>query len=165
MVSGTHVTSFMKDTVVTIAPDALVVDAARKMRDHRIGSVVVAEDGEVCVGILTERDIISKAVSLGLDCAAVRVHEIMTSQLIFATVDDTMEQAQNMMAQNNIRHLPILSDGKAVGMISSRDAMGYQLNVAYAEIRRSAKLLGDLETRHPGISQIQMDSHGRVVFD
>jgi len=68
------------------------------------------------------------------------------------------------MADHNIRHLPIVESGRALGMISSRDVLAHQLATVQAVARQQSKLLHDLEHQHPGISHIVKDGFGRVVI-
>ncbi|ARM74800.1 CBS domain-containing protein [Acidianus manzaensis] len=106
--------------VVTINKGTHSIDAAKKMAEHNIGSLIIM-DNEKLIGIITERDIIralGKGISLDLP-----VEEIGTTKnLITINENDSIYKAAELMAKNNIRHLIVTNnDGKLVGIISIRD--------------------------------------------
>jgi len=149
--------------VLTIRAGETVVAAARKMRDHHVGCLVVL-DNVAIVGILTERDIINKVLAAPLDPAVTRVADVMTRSIVSCRLDTSVSQARHIMAAHGIRHLPIMEDGMPVGMISSRDILCHELTKARAIVARQSRLLHDLERAHPGISQLRRDPAGRVVI-
>jgi CBS domain-containing protein len=106
--------------VVMIDPDATVLDAARMMNEHRIGSLVVAVDGELA-GIFTERDIMRRVVADQKDPARTRVREVMTTPVACATPQTTSDELAITMREKRIRHIPVIDDGKVVGMVSIGD--------------------------------------------
>ena len=107
--------------VVTIAPDATVGDAISILADHRIGAIVVSGSGNNVDGILSERDYARKVLLRGRSSRETPVREIMTSDVIFATPDQTVEDCMTLMTHKRIRHLPVLSDDRLVGVISIGD--------------------------------------------
>jgi CBS domain-containing protein len=150
--------------VLTVDPDQSVAEAAEKMRSHNIGCLVVIGQAERIVGILTERDIISKVVAVGGDAKDVLVAEVMTRKIVACSLDTPLSRAQQIMAQHGIRHLPIVENGRPVGMISSRDMLAHQLQAVQAVVRRQGMVLHQLEKEHPGITRIETDRAGRVVI-
>jgi CBS domain-containing protein len=108
-------------TVYYIVPDSSITDAMGYMKDKRIGAVSVKADDELA-GILTERDILWK-LDLQDDLSLVKVESIMTPVEDIVTVNPSvdLEECFNLMDVHRIRHLPVLEDGKLVGMISIRD--------------------------------------------
>jgi CBS domain-containing protein len=110
-----------QSTVYSIAPDDSITDALSYMKEKDIGAVSVKTDDELA-GILTERDILWKC-DLRDDLSAVKVATIMTPAAKIITVNPSvdLEECFNLMDVHRIRHLPVVQDGKQVGMISIRD--------------------------------------------
>ena len=107
-------------TVHTIAPTALVFDALKLMADKGIGALLVTE-GEAIAGIFTERDYARKIALMGRTSSVTQVRDVMTSAVRFVRPDQTSEQCMQIMSNNRLRHLPVLNNGKLVGMISIGD--------------------------------------------
>ncbi|MBU2522790.1 MAG: CBS domain-containing protein [Nanoarchaeota archaeon] len=106
--------------VKTISLGSSVKDAARKMNDHNIGSLIVL-DGKKLVGIITERDILGKITALDKTPSKIPVSNIMTSKVIVTRPDDFIDDAVYLMIKNKIKKLPVIEDGEVVGMITSTD--------------------------------------------
>ena len=104
-------------TVYTIAPSASVLDALTLMADKGIGALLATE-GEAIVGIFTERDYARKIALMGRTSAVTQVKDVMTSAVLFVRPDQSSEQCMQLMSSNRLRHLPVLDNGKLVGMIS-----------------------------------------------
>ena len=107
-------------TVHTITPAASVLDALRLIAAKSIGPPIVTE-GEAIVGIFTERDYARKIALMGRTSAVTQVKDVMTSAVMFVKPDQTSEQCMQIMSNNRLRHLPVLNNGKLVGMISIGD--------------------------------------------
>ncbi|MEO8408366.1 MAG: CBS domain-containing protein [Oxalobacteraceae bacterium] len=107
-------------TVWTIAPTALVLEAVQLLADKGIGALLVVE-GEQVLGIVTERDYARKVHIKGLSSDDTPVHAIMTSPVMYVRPDQTNEQCMALMTENRLRHLPVMDDGKLVGLISIGD--------------------------------------------
>jgi CBS domain-containing protein len=110
----------MTRELLTIEPDAALVEATRRMASRGVGAVVVLE-GERLAGILTERDIL-KAVAGGLRPDA-RVSEWMTRHPETVESDDETDHAASLMIHGGFRHLPVVDEGRVVGILSIRDLM------------------------------------------
>lgn len=107
--------------IYTIRPEATVLDATRRMNQHKIGALVVMQDNQV-VGIVTERDVLQRIVAEQRDPASVPVSDVMTTDVICAEPDTDLEDAANIMKTRRIRHLPVCdSHGNLLGMISIGD--------------------------------------------
>ena len=106
----------------TIGPEAKALDAARKMTTGKVGALAVIED-ERLVGIISERDLMARVVAEGLDPGATKVRSVMTSDLVVADADDTLEACLSRMKQLHVRHLPVVSQNKLVGMLSVRNLL------------------------------------------
>jgi CBS domain-containing protein len=103
-----------------IAPDASVYDAMKLMADKGIGAVMVMEDIRV-VGIISERDYARKVILQGRSSRSTQVKEIMTSQVLYAQPDQNIEECMAVMTGKRVRHLPVMEEGKVVGVISIGD--------------------------------------------
>lgn len=150
--------------VHSIAADATISAAAIAMRDNQVGSLVVPGPRGELAGLITERDILTKVVARGLAADAILVSAVMTREVVSCTGSTTIEKAREMMAAYTIRHLPIVEDGCAVGMISSRDIIAQELSDIQAVVRQQGHVLEQLERDHPGITNIHRDRGGRVVI-
>jgi len=111
----------MTSNVEVIHPDAMLQDAAKKMRDLDVGSLPVC-DGQRLVGTLTDRDIVVRAIAEGRDPTATPVRMAMTSEVIYCFEDQAVEEAAKLMKEEQIRRLPILNrDKRLVGIVSLGD--------------------------------------------
>jgi CBS domain-containing protein len=118
--------AYKGNQVFTIEPEATVQAAAELMNQHRIGCLLVCE-GTRIHGILSERDILQRVVAARRDPSTTTVAEVMTVHVIFASPDMPIEQAQRIMMEKRIRHLPVVSgDGQLCGMISIGDLNAWE---------------------------------------
>jgi CBS domain-containing protein len=104
----------------TVNVDDRVLDAARVMRDNDIGDVIVVEDGQV-TGILTDRDIAVRAVAEGRDADSTTVGEICTTGVQAIEPEATVDDALRLMRENDVRRLPVVKNGRPVGIVSLGD--------------------------------------------
>ena len=105
---------------VTIGPKATVYDAIRLMGEKNIGAVLVAE-GENIVGIFTERDYARKIILKGLSSKETLVGDIMASPVMYVQPSHTNEECMALMTDNRLRHLPVMDQGKLIGIVSIGD--------------------------------------------
>jgi signal-transduction protein with cAMP-binding, CBS, and nucleotidyltransferase domain len=117
-----QVRNLMKSPVVTVDPDQSLQQAAQVMAEHGIGSVVVVEQGGGVAGILTERDVLHAAARLG-DVGQARVANHMTAPVVTASPNWDVTVAAAEMHDRRIRHLVVLDQGAAAGVLSVRDVM------------------------------------------
>src|SRR5688500_10674416 len=108
------------NTVHAVAPDALVHSALQLMAEKRIGALLVME-GQQVVGIVSERDYARKVELLGRVAKETRVSEIMSAPVIVVRHDQNNEECRALMTENRLRHLPVVDNGKLVGLISIGD--------------------------------------------
>ncbi len=106
--------------IQSVHPDESVFDAIQKLANANIGSLIVIEDGRP-VGIFTERDYARSVVLQGKSSPTTPVRDIMTTRVIYVQPKQTVEECMAIMTDKHIRHLPVLSDDKLVGMISIGD--------------------------------------------
>src|SRR5688572_21466706 len=111
----------MSSPVVTALPDETVADAATRMRDASVGSVVVV-DGDRPIGILTERDLVRWGAA-GVDPGASKVAEWMTSEPEVVAPGTPVQEAYDTLASHGFRHIPVVDDDRLVGIVSSRDLL------------------------------------------
>ena len=103
-----------------LAPDESLVAAARMFSKYDVGSMPVV-DGDKLVGILTDRDIVIEAVAKGLDPKEAKVSDIATSKVVTVEVTDDAETVAKVLADNQIRRVPVVDGGKVVGVIAQAD--------------------------------------------
>jgi CBS domain-containing protein len=125
----------------TLAQSATIMEAACAMRDNDIGDVVVLDNGRLC-GILTDRDIVVRALAAGCDPNRTSVGEICSRALVTLAPDDSTGQAVRVMREHAIRRLPIEDRGRVVGIVTLGD-------VAVDADRRSA--LADISAAPPNV--------------
>lgn len=113
--------------VVVVGADETVRQAATSLKEHKVGCLVVADAEANVIGIVTERDIIKKAVAVSADATKLTVRDVMTESVICCTMRTPILEAQELMAVHSIRHLPVIEDGQPIGMISSRDIVAHQI--------------------------------------
>ena len=107
-------------TVHTVPDSATVLEAARIMNDAHIGAVVVLDEGSM-VGILTERDIMTRVVAAELSPGATLVSQIMTREVLTCTPETRIGEARKVMRERRVRHLPVVDKGQLLGMLSIGD--------------------------------------------
>ena len=103
-----------------VSGDDSLVEAAKLMRDHDVGSVIVLDDDQVS-GIVTDRDIAIRAVADGRNPGSTAVSEVATKDIETLSVDDSVDDAIRKMAESDIRRLPVVEDGRAAGIVSLGD--------------------------------------------
>jgi CBS domain-containing protein len=106
--------------VYTIAPAAWVLDALRLMAEKNVGALPVMRDGEL-VGIVSERDYARKVALQGRSSYATPVSEIMTEAVIIVLPQQTVGDCMQMMTDHHLRHLPVMGNGKLIGLLSIGD--------------------------------------------
>ncbi|HOA72493.1 MAG TPA: CBS domain-containing protein [Phycisphaerae bacterium] len=114
------------NAVLTIGPDETILTAARRMNDHRVGALVVVDPAIGMVGILTERDILSRVVAEARSPETTRVREVMTGKVVHCTPATTVQECEEIMTRRRLRHLPTMENGQLVGLISIGDLMAYE---------------------------------------
>jgi len=108
--------------VWTISKHSTVFDGLKLMAEKKIGSLIVIEDGQV-VGIFTERDYARKVGPERRNPEDTRIEEVMTRELITIDLNKTVNECMALMTDNHIRHLPVMDDGRLVGIISAGDVV------------------------------------------
>jgi CBS domain-containing protein len=115
-----EIENIMVQKVVTVNADATIREAVKLMNQHEIGCVVAVQAGEI-VGIITERDLLKKVLEASKDPTKVKVREIMSKKLIVGTPTMDVTEAARIMLKRNIKKLPIVVDGRLVGIVTLTD--------------------------------------------
>jgi len=121
--------------VLKAAPETLVNKAAQLMAARNVGAVLVMEDDRL-VGILTERDIVFRVVAKGLDAEATPLSDVMTKAPHTVDPEKPFGYALLVMQEHGFRHLPVVQDGKPIGIVSSRTALDPDLEDFVSEANR-----------------------------
>ncbi len=108
------------DVVHSTTPSATVFDAVKLMAEKNIGALLVKE-GERIVGVITERDYARKVVLMARSSKDTPVRDVMTANVMFVQPDRSSEECMALMTENRLRHLPVLDQGKLVGLVSIGD--------------------------------------------
>jgi signal-transduction protein with cAMP-binding, CBS, and nucleotidyltransferase domain len=120
--------------LLTIDTDVSVVEAARRMIEENVGSMLVSVDGRI-TGIVTERDYLRRVVLEDRTDRETRVGEIMTSPLIVVSPDTSVDECMAIITEQRIRHLPVADGGEVVGMISIGDVVKFTSTQQSAQIQ------------------------------
>jgi CBS domain-containing protein len=109
--------------VVKVRPEQSVLDAIKVLAEQDVGAAIVMT-GERLAGIFSERDYTRKVILKGRSSDATRVEEIMTSNVIVVSPRTHARECMQLMTEKNIRHLPVVDEGRVIGMVSIRDIVG-----------------------------------------
>lgn len=116
-----NIQDIMTTNVYTIEPDNTVMDAAKIMQKHNIGSIPVCDSNKNVIGIITDRDIIVRNLANEGNPETTHIKNLMTKDVIFGNPDMSINDAGRIMAQNKIRRLPIVQNQNIVGMVTLGD--------------------------------------------
>ena len=152
------------DGVLKILETATVTEAAERMARRKVGCAIVVQANQNIVGILSERDVLMKVVARHRAPETTLVRDVMTSKVAFCTRDTPISRAQHIMAKNEIRHLPIIEEGVAIGMISSRDTFSNQLSSVDDLVRPRSNVFDRLGRAFPGVDKLARDAAGKLVL-
>ena len=122
------------DTVHSVEPEATVLDAVRRMNQHRVGALLVM-DGERPVGIFTERDVLKRVVDAGKDPGKTAVAEVMTTDLVCVRPETTVHEAMAVITERRCRHLPVLEGERLAGLVSIGDLTRWLVKDKDVQIR------------------------------
>ena len=107
--------------VLSISADASVFDAIKMMADESVGSLVVLDENDGLIGIVTERDYARKVIVKGRSSGDTRVADIMTADVLTTSGDRTVNSCMEIMTEKKLRHLPVVEDGRVIAMVSIGD--------------------------------------------
>ena len=142
----------------TINKDELVYDAIALMARHNVGSLLVVEDERI-IGIISERDYARKVVLSGRTSKTTRVREIMEPNVLYVSPDDSIEGCLSLMTEKRIRHLPVIENGRLIGMITMGDIVK---NIISDQEFLINELVGYVAGSYHSWSQLSSDPKNRV---
>jgi CBS domain-containing protein len=123
----TRLSELMTGAVVSVAPEDTLGEAAERMAEDGVGSAVVLDSGRL-IGILTERDLL-RAVAGRVHTSEARVREWMTVDPMTATEETSADEAMRTMLEQGFRHLPVIEEGRTIGVVSLRELMRTAMQV------------------------------------
>jgi len=132
--------------VHSVSPEATVLEAVRKMNEHRIGAVLVTEEDRP-VGIFTERDVLQRVVAAQRDPEKTRVSDVMSQDLACVHPETTVQEAMAVVTENRCRHLPVVEEDRVVGMVSIGDLTHWMVKDQHVRIR---DLVDYITGKYPG---------------
>lgn len=115
-----QVRDVMTSNPTTCEPTATLVDAAKVMAREDVGPVPIVEGGKL-VGLVTDRDIIIRAVAEGRDVTSTTVRDVASKDLVTVTADEDLDRALQLMAQHQVRRIPVVDGDRVVGIVSQAD--------------------------------------------
>jgi CBS domain-containing protein len=127
------VASIMTKNPRSVGPTTSVVSAAKTMKSARVGALFVKK-GKQLVGIVTDTDIVRRAVSSGKPLGKLTVDKIMTAPILSIDAGSPVDDAQDMMGDHSIRHLGVTRNGEIIGVVSVRDLLLYYKRYAQSKI-------------------------------
>ncbi|WP_421119458.1 CBS domain-containing protein [Aquihabitans daechungensis] len=113
--------------VVTVRSDATIAEVAIVLAEHRIGAVVVTDDGRSIDGVLSERDIVRALARPDDGMLAATAASLMTTEVVSCEPDTTVEEVMSTMTERRIRHMPVLVDGSLAGLVSIGDVVKHHI--------------------------------------
>lgn len=126
--------------VYTISPNTTVFDCAKKMNQHGVGALLVMENDQL-IGIVSERDIIRKLIIFHQDIGDAKVADIMSKDLTTVAPTMTVTAAMRLVTEKRFRHLPVVEDGKLIGLISIGDLTRWAMLAQEQEIDSLTKYI------------------------
>lgn len=130
-----------KPAIHSVSPDTSVTDCVRRMNDLNIGAMLVMEDHQL-LGIFTERDAITKVLGAGLEPSRTKVTAVMSQKPVCVTPSTTLDDAMAIVSNRRIRHLPVVHDGKVLGIVSSGDLTHWLVEDRPRDIRELVDIAG-----------------------
>jgi len=116
------------DAVVTVSPGTTIREAADMLARRKIGTVVISDDAQTALGILSERDIVRELAQKGAGILTETVDKFMTSKLITCTRDASADAVLQTMTEKRFRHMPVIEGGTMVGLITLGDVVKARLS-------------------------------------
>src|SRR3954447_6074594 len=114
--------------VVSIAPTASVLEAARLMNDRGVGGVLVVDETKRLLGIFTERDILRRVVAADLPPTNTSVRDVVTASIVTCSPDTTVDECASIMSTRRVRHLPVLDADGLHGVVTIGDVLAHRVS-------------------------------------
>ena len=119
--------------VVTVEPEQSVTDLLNLLAEYKVGALVVSSDGNLVEGIVSERDIVRRLQEFGPDLLRAPVRDIMTAQVQVCPPDTDLDELMRVMTTGRFRHVPVLEDGRLVGIVSIGDVVKHRIDELQSE--------------------------------
>jgi CBS domain-containing protein len=119
--------------VHTARADISLEDAARELDKKRVGALVVVAENGVIIGVVSERDIVREVSRRGAECLSDAVKTVMSKDVVTAVLSETIDEGLARMTDRRCRHLPVVDDGKLVGIVSIGDLVKHRIAAVEAE--------------------------------
>jgi CBS domain-containing protein len=132
-------TLIARQKVLAVAKETTVVEAARLMKKMKVGAAMVVAKDKL-IGIFTERDALFRVLAEGRDPATTRLADVMTAKPQTVTPDRPFGYALHLMFEGGFRHVPVVENGRPIGMVSARDALGPELQQFADELERKTQI-------------------------
>lgn len=139
-----HILNLKGWHVITLAPGSTISDAAALLAKENIGIAIIVDDDTAILGVISERDIVRGVTQHGAEILDMQVEELMSTDIITCAPETSVRDVLQLMASNEIRHIPIMTDDKIVGVVSMRDVVDTRL--------------GELETENESLRQLLTDA-------
>ena len=121
-------------SVVSMRPTATILDACRLLTEHRIGAVLVLDEANHVIGVFSERDVVRRIAEHGAHALDLPLAEVMTRNVLTCKPEDSVDDVMAVMTARRVRHLPVLDDGKLIGLVSIGDVVKHRLDEAALEV-------------------------------
>jgi CBS domain-containing protein len=120
LITGLKVRDVMVANPVTIGPNALIIEAAKLMRDNKVGSVIVVEKLNV-LGIVTERDLVRRVLAENRELKTVKIRDVMSTSVVSVSPEEDVLNAAHIMRQRGIRRVVVMNKEDLIGIITTND--------------------------------------------
>jgi len=141
-----HILQVKGTDIWTVGPEVMVLEAVRMMGEKDIGALVVTEDNEV-LGVISERDYSRKIVLKGRTSRDTKVGEVLDAPVIVVKPESSIEECMELMTDQRVRHLPVVDDGRLIGIISMGDVVRWIMRSQSEAIQH---LQGYISGQYPG---------------
>jgi CBS domain-containing protein len=128
---GVRISGLLRDKgdfVATVAPGATITEVLAGLAEHGVGALVVTEDGEHIIGIVSERDVVRALHRQGTSVMDELVSDVMTADVATCAPDAEVNSLMAIMTERRVRHVPVVSDGRLVGIVSIGDVVKHRLH-------------------------------------